>query len=55
VAEALAEAVPERGGRELWVAIDSRRDRVFPARGDGDFFPVALDALPWPEGPSRWR
>jgi tRNA threonylcarbamoyl adenosine modification protein YeaZ len=51
VAEALAEAVPERGGRELWVAIDSRRDRVFLRRGDGDFFPVALGALPWPEGP----
>ncbi len=51
VAEALAEAVPERGGRALWVAIDSRRGRVFLHRGDGDFFAVALDALPRPEGP----
>jgi len=51
VAEALAEAVPQRGGRALWVAIDSRRSRVFLHRGDGDFFPVAVDALPFPEGP----
>ncbi len=51
VAEALAEAVPERGGRALWVAIDSRRDRVFLWRGDGAFLPVALDALPCPQEP----
>jgi tRNA threonylcarbamoyladenosine biosynthesis protein TsaB len=51
VAEALADAVPECNGRALWVAIDSRRQRVFLHRGEGDFFPVALDALPCPAGP----
>ena len=50
MAEALGEAVAERGGRTLWVAIDSRRMRVFLHRGQGDFFPVGLDALPCPEG-----
>lgn len=51
LAEALAEAAPERGGRELWVAIDSRRGRVFLHQGSGDFTVVALDALPRPSGP----
>jgi len=51
VAEALAEAVAESGGRELWVAIDSRRGRVFLHRGSGDFTAIALDALPCPDGP----
>jgi tRNA threonylcarbamoyladenosine biosynthesis protein TsaB len=51
VAEALAEAMPECHGRALWVAIDSRRSRVFLHRGDGDFVPVALDALPMADGP----
>jgi tRNA threonylcarbamoyladenosine biosynthesis protein TsaB len=51
LAEALAEAVPERGGRALWVAIDSRRGRVFLHTGEGDFAAVALDALPLPPGP----
>ena len=51
VAEALAEAAPRRDGRALWVAIDSRRSRVFLHRGDGDFVAVALDALPRPDGP----
>lgn len=49
--EALGEVVAERGGRTLWVAIDSRRGRVFLHRGEGDFFAAALDALPFPEGP----
>lgn len=35
VAEALGEALPHRGGRVLWVAIDSRRERVFLDRGEG--------------------
>ena len=51
VAEALAEAVPECRGRVLWVAIDSRRGRVFLHRGRGDFVAVALDALPFPDAP----
>lgn len=48
--EALAEALPHRGGRALWTAIDSRRGRVFLDRGDGPVA-VALDALPNPAGP----
>jgi tRNA threonylcarbamoyladenosine biosynthesis protein TsaB len=45
VAEAMAEALPRLGGRALWVAIDSRRGRVFLHRGGG-FASMALDALP---------
>lgn len=45
VGEALAEALPHLGGRALWVAIDSRRDRVFLER-DGGVIAVALDRLP---------
>ncbi|MEJ0046850.1 MAG: tRNA (adenosine(37)-N6)-threonylcarbamoyltransferase complex dimerization subunit type 1 TsaB [Rhodospirillales bacterium] len=47
VAEALADALPLLGGRELWVASDSRRGRIFLER-DGEITPVALDALPTP-------
>jgi tRNA threonylcarbamoyl adenosine modification protein YeaZ len=52
VAEALAEAVPGQLGRTLWVAIDSRRGRVFlhrhaAAAPDS----VTLEALPHPPGP----
>ncbi len=50
VAEALGEALPHRGGRALWVAIDSRRDRLFLDRGDGAAA-VDLMALPDPSGP----
>ena len=50
VAEALAEAVTLPPGRTLWVAIDSRRGRVFLAR-DGTIAPEALTALPRPQGP----
>lgn len=51
VAEALADRLRGRlGGRALWVAIDSRRGRVFLERGDG-LVPVALDALPPAAGP----
>jgi tRNA threonylcarbamoyladenosine biosynthesis protein TsaB len=48
VAEAMAEALPALGGRGLWVAIDSRRGRVFLDRGAGPV-PTELAALPVPE------
>jgi tRNA threonylcarbamoyladenosine biosynthesis protein TsaB len=57
VAEALAEALtgpagePGGGGRALWVAIDSRRGRVFLHRGEAAAESTALDALPHPAGP----
>lgn len=51
VGEALASALPALGGRALWVAIDSRRDRVFLERNGGSPSAVALAALPEPEGP----
>jgi tRNA A37 threonylcarbamoyladenosine modification protein TsaB len=49
VAEALAAALPGLGGRVLWTAIDSRRDRIFLDIG-GDLRAVALDQLPAAEG-----
>lgn len=48
VGEALADALPHLGGRELWCAIDSRRGRIFLERS-GEILSVALDALPVPE------
>jgi len=50
VAEALAVSVGDLTGRMLWVALDSRRGRVFLDRG-GVLTAVALDALPTPNGP----
>ena len=50
VAEALAAILALPAGRALWVAIDSRRNRIFLDR-DGQIAPVALDALPRPPGP----
>ncbi len=50
VAEALCEQLGALGGRALWVAIDSRRGRIFLDR-DGSVVPVALDALPAAGGP----
>ncbi len=50
VAEALADAVGDLGGRALWVALDSRRGRVFLDR-HGVLAAVTLDALPSPGGP----
>jgi tRNA threonylcarbamoyl adenosine modification protein YeaZ len=50
VAEALAEALPLRAGRVLWVAMESRRGRIFLDRG-GDLAAFALDALPDARGP----
>jgi tRNA threonylcarbamoyl adenosine modification protein YeaZ len=47
VAEAMAEALPALGGRALWVAIDSRRGRVFLDRGEGPE-PTEVTALPAP-------
>jgi tRNA threonylcarbamoyladenosine biosynthesis protein TsaB len=51
VGEALASALPALGTRTLWVAIDSRRERVFLARGNEPPVAVAREALPEPEGP----
>ncbi len=45
VAEALAASLPDLRGRSLWVAIHSRRDRVFLHRA-GRIGPSPLDALP---------
>jgi ribosomal-protein-alanine N-acetyltransferase len=50
VAEALREQLGAPGERAVWVAIDSRRGRVFLDR-DGDPAPAALDALPPAGGP----
>lgn len=49
VAETLAHAVGELGGRCLWTAIDSRRDRIFLSIA-GAVRACALDALPRPGG-----
>ena len=45
VGEALCAALPPVAGRQVWVAIDSRRGRVFLER-DGLVAAHALDALP---------
>ena len=50
VAEALAESLTLPTGRTLWVAIDSRRGRVFLDR-DGAVAAESLAALPRPSGP----
>jgi tRNA threonylcarbamoyl adenosine modification protein YeaZ len=50
VGEAIAEALPQLGGRELWVAVASRRGRVFLEIGDR-ILSVAVDALPVPSRP----
>jgi len=49
-AEAMVAALPELPGWTLWVAIDSRRGRIFLDRG-GSIRSVALDALPAADGP----
>ncbi len=49
VGEALAESLPFLAERQLWVAIDSRRGRVFLERGT-TVAATSLDALPTPEG-----
>jgi tRNA threonylcarbamoyl adenosine modification protein YeaZ len=45
VGEALADALPHLGARQLWSVIDSRRGRVFLERG-GSVLAYALDNLP---------
>lgn len=50
VGEALAVAVRPLSGRELWVATDSRRDRVFLDRG-GQVEAFVLADLPDPQRP----
>jgi tRNA threonylcarbamoyl adenosine modification protein YeaZ len=47
VGEALSAALPNLGARALWVAINSRRGRVYLQR-DGLFASFALDDLPLP-------
>jgi tRNA threonylcarbamoyladenosine biosynthesis protein TsaB len=49
-AEAVAEAVPPPPGRTLWVALDTKRSRVFLDRA-GSLTAVSLDSLPQPDGP----
>ena len=51
VGEAMAEALPHLGERPLWVAIDSRRGRVFLERPGMPVGAYALDALPIPAHP----
>jgi tRNA A37 threonylcarbamoyladenosine modification protein TsaB len=50
VVESLADALPQLGQRSLWVAIDSRRGRIF-LHHEGSIVSVALDAIPTPLGP----
>jgi tRNA threonylcarbamoyladenosine biosynthesis protein TsaB len=50
LAESLVDAPPDTTRRSIWVAIDSRRDRIFLHR-DGAISAVALAALPAPIGP----
>lgn len=50
VGEALAEALPQLGGRLLWVAIASRRGRVFLEVG-GQVLSFAVTSLPNPRQP----
>jgi tRNA threonylcarbamoyladenosine biosynthesis protein TsaB len=50
VGEAIADAFPHLGGRDLWVVTDSRRGRVFLERGDA-IVSLALEALPLPAAP----
>jgi len=47
VGEALAQSLPHLGGRQLWVAIDSRRGRIFLDRA-GAIVSCALEDLPQP-------
>jgi tRNA threonylcarbamoyladenosine biosynthesis protein TsaB len=49
VGEALADSLPHLGARQLWVAIDSRRGRVFLERGK-TVVTTPLDALPMTDG-----
>jgi tRNA threonylcarbamoyladenosine biosynthesis protein TsaB len=50
VGEALAEALPHLGRRQLWSVIDNLRGQIFLERG-GSVLGVAPDHLPMPDGP----
>lgn len=50
VGEAIADSLPQLGGRSLWVATDSRRGRIFLEAGD-TVLSLAIDDLPNPNGP----
>lgn len=50
VGEALADALPQLGGRTLWCAMPSRRGRIFLEIGD-EVFSLAVTDLPRPAGP----
>ena len=50
VGEALADSLPQLGGRTLWCVTNSRRGRIFLEVGD-DVFSLALSELPNPRGP----
>ena len=50
VGEALAQSLPQLGGRKLWCAIGSRRGRIFLER-DGDILSLAVSELPEPDAP----
>ncbi len=50
VGEALADSLPQLGGRQLWVASTSRKDRVF-LEIDGQRLSVATTDLPMPRQP----
>jgi tRNA threonylcarbamoyladenosine biosynthesis protein TsaB len=50
VGEALADSLPHLGHRQLWVAIDSRRGRIFLEQG-ATIVSLALEELPMPGSP----
>ncbi len=50
VGEALAQSLPQLGGRKLWCAIVSRRGRIFLEQDD-DILSLAVSDLPAPDGP----
>jgi tRNA threonylcarbamoyladenosine biosynthesis protein TsaB len=50
VGEALADSLPQLGGRTLWCATTSRRGRIFLEIGD-EVFSLAVTELPAPHGP----
>jgi tRNA threonylcarbamoyladenosine biosynthesis protein TsaB len=50
VGEALADSLPQLGGRTLWCATTSRRGRIFLEIGD-EVFSLAVAELPTPNGP----
>jgi tRNA threonylcarbamoyladenosine biosynthesis protein TsaB len=49
VGEAIADAFPRLGGRELWVVTESRRGHIFLERG-AEIVSLAWEALPVPPG-----